>query len=451
MNQTRTHGRPSFARLLIDSIIILSIGVGLLSLPARADPPAFPPQLAQALQAAREHNRTVGISREQLAEQVAAVTQALAAFTPTLQANGAYLRSQYATSFQTPTSFGPSGAQFQTITIQPFDALTGNVSLSVPLVSPTAYAHYAGARHASEAASLTERASESDVLLQTARTYYQVVAAQGVLEAAERALSTAQDGLRVAQTRLAQGTDTPLDVDRASVDVGQATQTLAVARQTLGVARRSLETLTGLAYREPLPAPESSPAPSENEADYVECALEHRPEVLSARAALEQQKSGLEEAWLQLSPRLAGTANEYFTNITGFLGKNAYWNAGVNFTWQIDPVGTSGAIRRAQALVGEQRQRLLQTEDTVRDDVHTVWLEIEADRARLEAAQAQARNATDALAQAKKQFLAGTATSLDVSAAERDAFNADASLAQARADLSGALIALAKAAGESLI
>lgn len=441
-----------FSRFLTDPAIIFAVALGAVLLPARAQAiQSLPPPLERALQAAREHNHAVAISRAQLEEQRAAVTQALAAFTPTFQANGAYLRSQYQTSFETPTGVGASGVQFKTYTIQPYNALTANLSLNVPLVTPSAYAHFDAAREGARAASLTERASEEDVLLQTARTYYQVVAAQGVVEAAERALATAQDGLRVAEARLAQGTETPLAVDRANVDVGQATQTLAIARQTLGVAKRSLETLTGTTFSEKFPTPGNPQPLAANEDDYVARALDKRPEVLSARAALAQQDSGVNEAWLQLAPRLSGNATEYFTNITGFLGKNDYWNAGVSLTWQIDPVGTTGALHRAKALVAEQRQRLLQTQDLVRDDVHTVWLEIEADRGRLDAAEKQARNAADALVQAKKQFLAGTSTSLEVSNAERDAFNAEASLAQARADLSGALIALEKAAGEPLL
>jgi outer membrane protein len=440
-----------FAAFLIDRAVIFTLALGVL-FPLRALAiQSLPPPLERALQSAREHNHAVAISRAQLEEQRAAVTQALAAFTPTFQANGAYLRSQYQTSFQTPTGIGPSGVQVRTITIQPYNALTANLTLNVPLVTPSAYAHYDAARDGARAASFTERASEEDVLLQTARTYYQVVAAQGIVEAAERALATAQDGLRVAQARLAQGTETPLAVDRANVDVGQATQTLAIARQTLGVAKRSLETLTGTTFSEQFPTPGNPPPLAANEDDYVARALDRRPEVMSARAALAQQDAGVKEAWLQLAPRLTGNASEYFTNISGFLGENAYWNAGVNLTWLIDPVGTTGAIHRAKALLAEQHQRLLQTQDVVRDDVHTVWLEIEADRGRLDAAEKQARNAADALVQAKKQFLAGTSTSLEVSNAERDAFNAEASLAQARADLSGARIALEKAAGEPLL
>jgi outer membrane protein len=337
------------------------------------------------------------------------------------------------------------------ILIQPFNTWNANTSVNVPLLVPTAYARVAEANESKQAAQQTALASEGDVLLQTARTYYQVVAQQGILSAALRAIDTAKESLRVADTRYKEGTETLLTVDRAKVDVNRAGQTLATAKQALGVARRSLETLTGEPVTQDFPSPEVPDMPALAEDAYVVQAKNTRPEVRSARATLDQQRASLAEAWLQLAPKVTGAATEFFTNATGFLRRTAYSTAGLNLAWPIDPVGTTGAIRRAEAVVEEQRQRLLQTEDTVRDDVHNVWLEIEADHARLEEATSESASAREALEQANRQFLAGTATSLDVSTAQRDAFNADATLAQAQADLAGALIALRKAAGEQLL
>jgi outer membrane protein len=148
---------------------------------------------------------------------------------------------------------------------------------------------------------------------------------------------------------------------------------------------------------------------------------------------------------------LNGSTKESFSNAAGFTGQTAYWNVGVNLSWTVDPVGTPAAIRRARAAVEEQRQRLAQAQDAVRDDVHTAWLQIEADRARLTEASSEALSAREAVELAQKQFLAGTATSLDVSSTQRDAFNADATLAQAKSDLAAALLELRKAAGERLL
>jgi outer membrane protein len=408
--------------------------------------PVLPGPLTQALQAARRHNHMLGISRAQLAQQQAALTQALAAMTPVLQASGAYLRNQYdyilpANAFNNPAP----------ITMQAHDSWTATAGVNVPLLTPGSYARYAEARSATNAAAAGERVTDDEVLLSTARTYYQVVAAQGVLDASVRALATARDSLNVAEIRHREGVDTELAVDRAKVDVSRAGQTVATAKQTLGVARRTLETLTGEKFSQDLPSPAVLETPAMAESHYVELAQRERPEIMQDEATLAQRKAALAEAWSQLAPTLTGNAAEHYTNAAGFVGQKYFWTAGVNLSWSLDPVGTPASIRRSQAAVEEQQQRLMQTEDTVRDDVHTVWLEIEADRARYAEAADEVVSARSALEQAKMQFQAGTATSLDVSSAERDAFNAEASLAQARADLAAALFALRKAAGEPLL
>jgi outer membrane protein TolC len=108
-------------------------------------------------------------------------------------------------------------------------------------------------------------------------------------------------------------------------------------------------------------------------------------------------------------------------------------------------------LLKARATIQEAKERLAQSEDNIRDEVHTAWLEIEADQARLTAATSQASSAREALDLTQEQYRAGTATSLDISQAQRDAFNADASLSQCRADFAAALLSLRKAAGESLL
>jgi outer membrane protein TolC len=100
--------------------------------------------------------------------------------------------------------------------------------------------------------------------------------------------------------------------------------------------------------------------------------------------------------------------------------------------------------------VDEQRHRLAQVQDQVRDDVHSSWLDVEANAARVVQTESEMKSAQDALAISLQQYAAGTATSLDLSQAQRDAFNGEANFAQSRSDLAAALLALRKAAGETI-
>jgi outer membrane protein TolC len=414
---------------------------------------ALPGPLVHALTVARAHSHALGVSRAQLAGQEAQVDAAFATLLPSLQANGAYTRNEYLAELNlssVPPGLFPPGTPTK-IVVSPYNQWGANLGVNVPLIEPGGIAHYSSARHSRDAAVGALRASDDEILLGTARAYYDVVAAQGVVEAAVRALTTAKDNLQVTQVRKTAGAANQLAVDRANVDVARGEQTLATAEQTLGVARRNLETLTGEPQTADLPMLTEPDLPSRSENDYVDSAERLRPEVVQAQETLLQLEGTLDEAWLQLAPSLVGSAQEHFTNATGFTGKEAYWTAGATLNWNIDPSGTRAAVRHAQAAVDEQKERLLQMRDSVRDDVHTSWLEMEADRARAKEAIIEASSAREALELTREEFRYGTATSLDVSQAQRDAFNADANLAQSRSALGTALFALRKAAGEPLL
>ncbi len=414
---------------------------------------AMPTQLVDYLKAGREHNRTLGISRAQLAEQEAQVSVALSTLTPTVQVQGAYTRNQYPAIVTFPSSLinGSAPMGFTTVTIQPYNQLNGTIAVNVPLLNADGITRFAQARHASAGANQSEKASEADVDLSIVRTYYQVVAAQGVLVAAKRAYAVSTDALTLARSKLEAGTANKLSVDKALVDQARAAQTVSEADRTLGVARRSLETLTGLPAESELAGPGAPDLPQTPEQSYVDRAQLQRPEILQAQQAVSQASALRDQAWVQLVPTLTGNFTETLTNASGFVGREGYWGLGVKLNWILDPVGTPASIRKADATVLEQETKLKQELDTVRDEVHTSFLDIALDQARVEETTAELKSAREALKLTQDQFAAGTATSFDLSQAQRDSFQAEANNAQSTADLASALLALQRAVGEPLL
>ncbi len=423
-----------------------------LCLTARRCAAPLPAPLGAALRAAETHDAARRISRAQLAQQEAQVRQALAGLTPTLEVQGQYVHNQYQGVLTYPNIDPQTGVPLglTTITTQPYDQLQGTVGLNVPLVAPGAMARYAESKHASAGSRASDAASALEVQLAVARAYYQVVAAQGSPAAAAGAGATAQRARAVARARAAAGTANQRATDRAAVDLARAAQTRSESVRTLGVARRSLQTLSGLAVAD-LPTVGEQLAPAEPEDDLVRQALAQRPEVLQAREALAQAEATRTEAWTTLAPTLTGQAQEHLQNYTGFIGREGYWTLGVNLAWTLDPVGAPAQLARADASVAEQQARVDQALDTVRDDVHAAWLDVAANRARADASASEAQSATEALGLTQDQFRIGTASSLDLSQAERDAFTAEANATQARSDLAVSLLALEKATGRLLL
>jgi outer membrane protein TolC len=413
---------------------------------------AMPEPLIAYLKAGREHNRTLQISKAQLAEQEAQVSVALSSLTPTVGITGAYQRNQYEALVTLPSSLTTGGAngKLTTFTITPYDQENAAITLNVPILNADGITRFAQGRRGAAASKASEKATIADVDLSIVRAYFQTVAAQGVLAAALRAQKTSNDSLATSQSKFAAGTANKLAVDRAFVDVARANQVVAEGERTLGLARRSLETLTGLPVEGDLTDTAGPELPARSEDDYVHIAQQSRPEVIQAQEAVAQASASRDEAWMQLVPTLTGFFTENFTNASGFIGHQGYWAAGVRLNWLLDPVGTPASVRKGDAAVLEQEKRLQQTLDTVRDDVHTSFLEIALDRARVEETTAEVKSAQEALKLTQDQYAAGTATSLDLSSAERDAFQAEASNAQSTADLATAVQGLKKAAGEPI-
>ena len=365
-----------------------------------------------------------------------------------------YTRNQYPAIVKLPTSLvngqAPTG-EFETITIQPYNQLNGTIALDIPLLNADGITRYAQGRRGSAAAKQGEKATEAEVDLSIAKTYYQVVAAQGVLEAGHRAAKVSDEALKISEARLEAGAVNKLAVDRARVDLARAKQTVAEAERTLGIAQRSLETLTGRPVSGELPGGGTPEFPSQPEEAYVERAQKQRPEVLQAQEAVAQASAVRDQAWMQLVPSLTGNFTETLTNASGFVGHEGYWAAGVKLNWLLDPVGTPASVRKADGALLEQEQRLKQQLDTVRDDVHTSFLDIALYKARVEETTAEVTSAQEALKLAQEQFAAGTATSLDLSQAQRDTFQAEASNVESTANLSASLLSLEQASGQPLL
>jgi outer membrane protein TolC len=200
-----------------------------------------------------------------------------------------------------------------------------------------------------------------------------------------------------------------------------------------------------------LPAPEEGSLPSQGEDSFVDAAVRQRPEVAQARESISVASAARTAAWALLAPSLVGQAQDHLANYSGFLGHEGYWTLGLNLSWVIDPVGTHASLHLADATLAEDEARLNQTLDTVRDDVHTAWLLVVADQSHVVETKAEVMSAEEALKLTQEQFAAGTATSLDLSQAERDAFTAEANAAQSASDFQSALLALQKASGSPLL
>jgi outer membrane protein TolC len=384
----------------------------------------------------REQAATIGQRREE-------TRQAWWKLAPTATASATYTYNQY----EAVVSF-PIDAQgdVRTATFTPQNQYDVVFAATVPIVDVGAWERIGVARRNEDAARAQSQATVLDVDKNVAQAYFQLVAAEAVLDSANKRRDTAKANLDYVTKRHDMGVALELDFRRATSEFERTRQDVADADYQVKIARRSLATLSG---REPEPGVVAISDDTTEEAPLTtfQTDVSALPSVRAAIESVRAADRNTNATRAAFFPTVSATATERITNAIGF-GASPYYTLAATATWRFDGstiYGTAAASRAADvAHVREERARRA-AEDVVFDAYQTVVREIEKTRA----ARAECEATVLAASIAHQRYEAGTATYLDVITAERDDFAARVSLIQASADLAYARIALRIAAGRS--
>jgi outer membrane protein TolC len=400
--------------------------------PARAIQP-----LPAFLGAANEANPDLLIACSTSAQREAESDRSTGTLLPSFTAQGTYTRNQYEVSFpESAVMPGATGA----ITILPQNQLDGSLTLSVPVLDVAAWERRGAARATLEGSKADIESARADVARRVTRAYFQLVANEALLVAAQRALEVSRANLGIVTDRKSGGTATELDVQRATADVARAEQDLSAAGFSVVTGRRSLETLSGLA-----PEPVTSfPADDLHEEGSLErwfsgtAQLPQVKSAASAERAAEASVNAAKSGWL---PTVTASAQERFTNAPSLTLHKSYYTLQATASWRIDAtIPAATRAQRAAATTSSLRARATRrnAEDAIFQDYHQVQASIEKARS----ARAQVQAAVAAAGLARDRFGGGLATQLDVLQAEQDQFRAEVARIQADADLAYARTAL---------
>lgn len=408
---------------------------------------AAAPTLAEYMDAAERNNPRAAIARADTDTARAESMKAGSELLPDIRANAAYTYNQYEAVVEGPDPDDPG--ELTEFVIVPQDQTDASITARVPLLDGPAWATWRALKNGARAAESDERAAIRDLRLDVARAWYEAIAAQEVIAAAERAKAAAEENFRYLSTRAKAGAATELSVQRAELEVANAERVLIDGRRAWLNARRTLATLSGLPEPESLPIVPADVGPAPEEDALLAAAEKNRPEIAAAQSRVSQFRLAKRGSWFAWTPSVDAVATERYSNASGFTGEETTWSAGVQLEWRLLDFGDRvGDVRRARAALTSAEATLRNTRASIRDEVHAAWLEVDATRAKVVAAR---RGATVALATAREvqtRFQAGTATQLDVIQAERDALDAEVARIRAEGELSVARLALQRAAGE---
>jgi outer membrane protein TolC len=393
------------------------------------------------LTAARDRNPDSKIASAELDQQKAEALTALGRQLPGVSASASYYRNQY----QTQIELGGVAS-----VVQPRDQWVGAFTLRVPLIDLASFQRIAAARTNADSYARRLEATRLSVEGQSVQDYYQLLANLALVGTAKQYLEVSRENLRLTETKLHAGAATRLDVDRAVADVEQQVQQLASAQLQVALAARDLQSTTSVTPDISSSVELTDDLHPERELSYFESELNNVPSVTAAAAATHAAQQQATAQKLTLVPTIAGFFTENATNAPGFEPSHWFWQAGLTASWTFDLtyVGNLQSFDAAAAatLSAEEKTRL-----AAGDAIHRYWQTVLVGIAQSRSARAGRDAAAHASEQARVQYMAGSATQLDLLQARRDAFQAEVTLIQTDANLINARAQLRLAAGRSLL
>lgn len=336
------------------------------------------------------------------------------------------------------------GDSFKDTTIVARNSVYGSLVLSQVIFSPQFWMIPAADRSA-EAARLGSREAREQVLLAISKLYLGLEGI-GELEAAARdASAVALRRERDARAQAAAGMSTEINVLRAQTESAQArslTTTLVSQRVSLLAL---LEAMVGEPVRPldvrgpPLTLTPSSEADAPWESTWLVRAQAKGLEAVQAIRAFD------ELSWL---PTVAVQGKASYNSNSGFSGRNTIFDGIVAAEWSLYDRGVrsaNGAENAAKAV--QQRAQLEGAKAKARATWVAARTNVDAARAVLEQAEAQAQLAGRAQRQAEAAHAVGMLTALELSDIDSKRFLAASSVVQSRSQLEVRKVELAAAEG----
>jgi len=304
------------------------------------------------------------------------------------------------------------------------------------------------------------RAAQQDLILRTSDAYFNVLAAQDTLDAAQAAYDAIGRQLEQSEKRFEVGLIAVTDVQEAKAAFDSATATLIQAKRNLATTGERLRELTGDAYDElskpgsdmPLQAP--SPA---NPEDWVRLAMDQNARLISSRLAADITRHDVSSERGGHLPSLDLVVSrshfESEATITGTSAGDVDSNSDdTTYSLQVTfPLFSSGAtssrVRQAQYRHTAARERLERTARETERETRDAYLGVNSEMARVQSLKQAVESARTALQATEAGYEVGTRTSVDVLDARRRLFESETNYARSRYDYLLNVLRLRLAAG----
>jgi hydrophobic/amphiphilic exporter-1 (mainly G- bacteria), HAE1 family len=416
-------------------LVVIGLIGALLSVASvfAAEPPLT---IDRAVQLAVSRNESLKVNQERLRESQAHVSEAKAAFLPSLNLNFLYTPTQASPLLKIPAGvFGPNEQTFRANltreNVMRFD-------ISQPLYTGGRLSNaYAAQAAGEEASRLDLERSRQALVLQVYESFYAALMNEQGVRVNEEGVTIAQKHLELAKARFEAGSAARLDVLRAEVELSNAKAKLIRARSETDVAYQRLRTVLSLPQGDPLQLAGSlDEIPNVPSEAAIETALGSRADIRS----FGQQR--------EAAQRLVSLANAEMKPIVGFSGNYQYqedglssllqnsnrsYQFGLNFTVPLFNAPTIAAKRGAAAAQVKQAEHAMNAAlDNARLDVASASRELDAAREIVVTEQKAVELAREGLTIAEVSYENGVITATELNDARLSLLETEWQLMQAK-------------------
>lgn len=291
----------------------------------------------------------------------------------------------------------------------------------------------AGLRHARLNAAGTEAAIRQQVqatIATTTRLYFDVLLQQHLVAVYEEAAATAERMLATSRIRRKAGTVSDYEVLRAEVEISTAKADLLQARNTLQTSRLELLRELGAAQDSQFELTGTLAFETEQYDDdaAIRSALEHRPDLYQAEAALRMAEANVQVVRGEYGPALDAFVKGTYANpdpnassrdggadasSEGEWGDD--WTVGASLSLTLfDGMARRGRMRQAESKAGQANAALRDAEETARVEVVKALLDLHHAAELYESQQKNLELAHEALRMVDSGFHMGRSTQVEV-------------------------------------
>lgn len=336
-----------------------------------------------------------------------------------------------------------------------YNSSNGYVQLRQPLLDYGRYAGYQRGHALADQGLAVFSRKHQEAGLRVAGAYFNVVLAKSQLSLQEALVSSLTDMVTAFQARYRQSESTRTELQETEARLSLAQADAIQAQDQLTVASRELQSLIGV-YPHPIAGlvarfPQH-PLTPERLDDWLARARTNSPEVRAAQEAVTVANTDVEQAGSRYLPTLnlvATYGRSQSDSLSSLDQRTNTFTIGLQLDIPIFTGGyTTANVARARADRARLQHELTAALERTEAQTTRFYTDVLSGAERIKALQAAVESGTLSLASARKGFVAGTLSNIDVLNTQDKLFQARFELVRAQLDYLQARLALVAATGD---